>query len=196
MTLQMPAYTLDILNGSEVVATILLVAFIVGVSIGSLMCERLSGHRVELGLVPLGSIGLTLFAVDLYFAQTYTHSVAVQSATDFFERDGTVRILFDLAMIGAAGGLYSVPLYALVQERAKRQHLSRIIAANNIVNALFILLAAVLALVLFSVGLSIPELFVVIAVLNVVFSAYLYLSLPEFLQRFRAWIRNPLPRNT
>ena len=195
MTLQMPAYTLDILNGNEVVATILLVAFIVGVAFGSLICERLSGHRVELGLVPPGAIGLTVFATDLYFAQGVMHPVAVQSAGEFFAREGTARILFDLAMIGAAGGLYSVPLYALIQERATRQHLSRIIAANNIVNALFILLAAVLALVLFNLGLSIPELFVVIAVLNGLYSAYLFLSLPEFMQRFRAWVRNPLPRN-
>ena len=107
---------------------------------------------------------------------------------------GTVASNFALT-IGAFGGIYSVPLYALIQERATRQHLSRIIAANNIVNALFILLAAVLAIVLFNLGLSIPELFVVIAILNVLFSTYLFASLPEFLQRFRVWIRNPLPRN-
>ena len=95
-------------------------------------------------------------------------------------------------MIGAAGGLYSVPLYALIQERATRHQLSRVIAANNIVNSLFIVIAAMLALVLFNVGLSIPEFFAVIAGLNALFSAYLFLSLPEFPQRFRAWLRNIL----
>ena len=192
MTLQIPAYTLDILNGNEAVATILLVTFIVGVAFGSLMCEKLSGHRVEVGLVPLGSIGLTVFAVDLYFAQTTMHNITVQTAAEFFTRPGTIRILFDLTMIGAAGGLYSVPLYALIQERATRHQLSRVIAANNIVNSLFIVIAAMLALVLFNVGLSIPEFFAVIAGLNALFSAYLFLSLPEFPRRFRAWLRNIL----
>lgn len=195
MTLQIPAYTLDILNGNEAITTVLLVAFAVGVGAGSLMCERLSGHRIELGLVPLGSIGLTAFAVDLYFAQPTMHMTAVETAAGLLDRPGSVRILFDIAMMGAAGGLYSVPLYALIQERATRQHLSRIIAANNIINSLFIVAAAVLALLLLNTGLTIPEFFVVIAGMNAAFAAWIYLSLPEFLRRFRAWLRNPLPKN-
>ncbi len=196
MTLQIPAYTLDILNGNEAITTVLLVAFAVGVGVGSLMCERLSGHRIELGLVPLGSIGLSVFAIDLYFAQPLMHMTAVQSMSELLARPGSVRILFDLAMLGAAGGLYSVPLYALIQERAARQHLSRVIAANNILNALFIVMAAVLALLLLNAGLSIPEFFVVLGGMNILFAAYIFLSLPEFLRRFRAWLRKPLARNT
>lgn len=196
MTLQIPAYTLDILNGNEAITTVLLVAFAVGVGVGSLMCERLSGHRIELGLVPLGSIGLSVFAIDLYFAQPLMHMTAVQSMSELLARSGSVRILFDLAMLGAAGGLYSVPLYALIQERAARQQLSRIIAANNIVNALFIVMAAALALALLNAGLSIPEIFVVLAGMNILFAGYIFLSLPEFLRRFRAWLRKPLPRDT
>ena len=196
MTLQIPAYTLDILNGNEEITTILLVAFAVGVGIGSLLCERLSGHRVEIGLVPLGSIGLSVFAIDLYFAQPEMSTMAVSTTSELLSRPGSSRILFDIAMLGAAGGIYSVPLYALIQERAPRHHLSRIIAANNILNSLFIVSAAILALVTLNAGLSIPEFFVLIALMNAAFAAWIYLSLPEFWRRFRAWIRNPLPRNT
>ncbi|MGH8224444.1 MAG: MFS transporter, partial [Woeseiaceae bacterium] len=188
ITLQVPAYTLDILNGNEEITTILLVAFAVGVGIGSLLCERLSGHRIELGLVPFGSIGLSAFAIDLYFAQPVTSMLAVSSIDEFLARPGTWRILADLALLGAFGGFYSVPLYAMVQERADRTHLSRIIAANNIINALFMVAAAVLALTLLNTALSIPEFFVVLALMNVAVAVYIYTLLPEFLMRFVVWI--------
>ncbi len=188
MTLQIPAYTLDILNGNEQITTMLLVTFAVGVGIGSLLCERLSGHRIELGLVPFGSIGLSVFAIDLYFAQPAMHIVAVTTVLEFINRPGSVRILADLTMLGAFGGLYSVPMYAMIQARAKRRHLSRIIAANNIINAIFMVAAAVFALALLYAGLSIPEFFAVLGLLNIAVAIYIYTLVPEFLMRFIAWI--------
>jgi len=188
MTIQIPGYTLEILNGNEAITTALLAAFAVGVGIGSLLCERMSGHRIELGLVPFGSIGLSLFAIDLYFAQPATHVVAVSSIAEFLGRDGSWRILADLALLGAFGGFYSVPLYALIQKRSKREHLSRIIAANNIINSILMVCAAVLSVVVLNTGFSIPELFLIIAGLNVLVSIYIYTLLPEFLMRFLAWL--------
>ncbi|NIL94374.1 MAG: MFS transporter [Woeseiaceae bacterium] len=188
MTLQIPAYTLDILNGNEAITTALLVAFAVGVGIGSLLCERMSDHRIELGLVPFGSIGLSLFAIDLYFAQPEPYVTAATSVYEFLERPGSWRVLADLALLGAFGGFYSVPLYALIQRRSKRQHLSRIIAANNIINAIFMVIASVMSIVILNLGFSIPELFVVVAVLNAVVSIYIYSLLPEFMMRFLAWV--------
>ena len=188
MTVQVPAYTLDMLNGNESITTALLVAFAVGVGVGSLLCERMSGHRIELGLVPFGSIGLSLFAVDLYFAQTTPHVVAVSSISEFLGRPGSIRVLFDLAMLGAFGGIYSVPLYALIQKRAKRRHLSRIIAANNIINTVFMVIASLMAITVLSLGFSIPELFLILAALNVVVAIYIYSLLPEFMMRFLAWV--------
>jgi 1-acyl-sn-glycerol-3-phosphate acyltransferase len=188
MTLQIPAYTMDTLNGSPTITTSLLIAFAVGVGIGSLLCERMSGHRIELGLVPFGSIGLSLFAVDLYFAQPTAHAVAVSSVSDFLSRPGSWRILIDLSLLGAFGGFYSVPLYALIQKRSKRRHLSRIIAANNIINSVFMVAASVLAVGLLRLGLSIPELFLVLAVLNIAVAVYIYGLLPEFMMRFLAWV--------
>ena len=188
MTLQLPAYTLDILQGNEAITTSLLVAFAVGVGIGSLLCERMSGHRIELGLVPFGSIGLSLFAIDLYFAQPFAHASAVTSVAEFLSRAGSWRVLLDLALLGAFGGFYSVPLYALIQKRSKRQHLSRIIAANNIINSIFMVAASLISIAILQLGFSIPELFLVLAILNVVVAVYIFSLLPEFLMRFLAWI--------
>jgi hypothetical protein len=188
LTIQIPAYTADILNGNESVVTSLLVAFAVGVGLGSLLCERMSGGRIELGLVPFGSIGMSLFAVDLYFAQPEAHATAVASVGEFLNRTGSWRILLDLALLGAFGGFYSVPLYALIQKRSKRQHLSRIIAANNIINSLLMVGAAVISVALLKSGFSIPQLFLAIAVMNAIVAVYIYSLLPEFLMRFLAWI--------
>ncbi len=188
MTLQIPAYTRDIMHGNEVITTGLLAAFAIGVGIGSLLCERMSDHKVELGLVPFGSIGLSVFAIDLYFAQPVASSTHVNSIAEFLARPGSWRVLIDLCLIGAFGGFYSVPLYALIQQRSRRQHLSRIIAANNIINAIFMVGASLLSIALLSAGLSVPELFLVIAALNAVVAIYIYTLLPEFLMRFLAWI--------
>ena len=188
MTIQLPAYTLDILNGNEAITTCLLVAFAVGVGIGSLLCERMSGHRIELGLVPFGSIGLSAFAIHLYFAQPDIHGVAVDSVGEFLTRPGSWRILLDLSLLGAFGGFYSVPLYALIQDRTERQHLSRVIAANNIINALFMVAAAVLAFGVLASGLTIPQFYLILALLNVVVAIYIFTLLPEFLMRFLVWI--------
>ena len=187
LTLQMPAYTLTVLGGTEIVNAILLIAFIVGVGAGSLLCERLSGGRVELGLVPFGALGLTLFGADLYFAQPGPSSAAVTTAGEFLSHPGGLRVLIDLALLGAFGGIYSVPLYAIVQQRSEPRHLSRIIAANNIINAFFMVLASAFAILMLSGGVTIPQFFFVLAILNGVVAIYIFGLLPEFLMRFLAW---------
>ena len=188
ITVQVPAYTLVILNGNEEITTVLLVAFAVGVGVGSLLCERMSGRRIELGLVPFGSIGLSVFAVDLYFAQPVAAIAAVNTVGELLTRAGSWRVLFDIVMLGAFGGFYSVPLYAMIQDRAERSQLSRIIAANNIINSFFMVISALLALILLNAGVSIPQFFLVLAALNAIVAVYIYSLLPEFLMRFLVWI--------
>jgi 1-acyl-sn-glycerol-3-phosphate acyltransferase len=185
---QFPNYCKDVLGGDEHVATVMLTTFSIGVGAGSLLCERLSGHKVEIGLVPFGSIGLTLFALDLYFASPAAVATHGIGAAQFLAQSASWRILFDLVMIGMFGGFYIVPLYALIQSRAERSHQSRIIAGNNILNALFMVGSAAMAVVLLNAGLTIPQLFLVTALLNAAVAIYIYSLVPEFLMRFLVWL--------
>ena len=185
---QFPNYTRVILNGNEQLVTLLLALFSIGVGVGSLLCERLSGRMVELGLVPFGSIGLTLFGVDMFFAAPSTPGGEAIGAIQFIQTPGSWRVLVDVALIGLFGGFYIVPLYALVQQRSDPSHRSRIIAGNNVLNALFMLLSAGLAIGAFAAGFSIPELLLLTAILNGCVAIYIYSLVPEFLMRFVVWM--------
>ncbi|HKU85460.1 MAG TPA: MFS transporter [Casimicrobiaceae bacterium] len=185
---QLPAFTQRVLGGDEHVFTLLLAIFSIGIGIGSLLCERLSGRKVEIGLVPFGSIGLTLFAVDLWFATRGMHAEAQHGIGVFLARGANWRVLVDLILLGTFGGFYTVPLYALIQARSQPSHRSRIIAANNILNALFIVASAAVAIGLLRAGLSVPELFLAVGLMNAVVAAYIYALVPEFLMRFLAWL--------
>lgn len=185
---QLPLYAKDELGGSEQVVTLMLVMFSAGVGIGSLLCERLSGHKVEIGLVPFGSIGLTVFAVDLYFATPHDPFGTALIASEFVRQPGAWRILVDLALIGVFGGLFIVPLYALVQQRSRREVMSRVIGANSILNAVFMVAAAALAALALQLGMTIPQVLLLTGVLNAFVALYIYGLVPEFLLRFLAWI--------
>lgn len=185
---QIPSFSQNVLGGDENLMSALLGIFIVGISTGSLLCERLSGQRVEIGLVPFGAIGLTLFGLDLYFASPEVPAVDVSVAA-FFSVAGNWRIVADFLLIGIFGGFYIVPLYALVQERSLPSHRSRVIAGLNILNALFMVIAAVLAmLTLGPAGFTIPQLFLLTALLNAAVAIYIFSLVPEFLMRFLVWM--------
>jgi 1-acyl-sn-glycerol-3-phosphate acyltransferase len=185
---QLPAFTQRVLGGDEHVFTLLLALFSIGIGVGSLLCERLSGRKVELGLVPFGSIGLTLFAVDLWLA-TRGISAAQEAGVAAFITDAAHwRVALDIVLLGVFGGFYTVPLYALIQSRSQPSHRSRIIAANNILNALFIVASAGVAIGLLGMGLSIPTLFLAVGVMNALVALYIYTLVPEFLMRFLAWM--------
>ncbi|TMH60733.1 MAG: MFS transporter [Betaproteobacteria bacterium] len=185
---QFATFTKDVLGGDEHVATLLLAIFSVGIGVGSLLCERLSGHKVEIGLVPFGSIGLSVFAVDLYFASRGLQPGGLAGVEHFVSVRAHWRIVADLVLLGMFGGFYIVPLYALIQERSDPAYRSRIIAANNILNALFMVASAGIALGLLKAGLSIPALFLATGLMNAVVALYIYLLVPEFLMRFLAWL--------
>ena len=185
---QFPNFAKNVLGGDEHVVTFLLASFSIGIGVGSLLCERLSGQRVELGLVPFGSIGLTLFAVDLWFATHAMHATGLAGVAAFLAQPTHWRVTADLVLIGLFGGFYIVPLYALIQERSEPTHRSRIIAANNILNALFMVTSAGLAILLLAAGVSIPGLFLATGILNAFVALYIYRLVPEFLMRFLAWL--------
>lgn len=187
--MQIPNFSKNILYGDEAVVTWLLSMFSVGIGLGSLLCEKLSGKRVEIGLVPLGAIGLAYFGWDLASASSEWPSFdAPLSFSQFFALDGSVKILTNLALIGLSGGLYIVPLYALVQERADQKYLSRVIAGNNIINSLFMVLAAVLSMFILSyIKWDIPQLFLITVILHILVTIYIFMVVPEFLMRLIAW---------
>ena len=185
---QFPNYSKVVLGGNEHVVTLLLALFSVGVAVGSLLCERLSGHKVEIGLVPFGSIGLSVFAVDLFFVTPAGVSHTALGAWQFMTQPGALRVALDLFLIGMFGGFYIVPLYALIQTRCQASHRSRVIAANNILNALFMVVAAGLAVLALSAGLTIPQLLLLTGVLNAAVAIYIYTLVPEFLLRFIDWM--------
>ncbi|MDX2428013.1 MAG: 1-acyl-sn-glycerol-3-phosphate acyltransferase [Xanthomonadales bacterium] len=185
---QIPSYSENVLGGDAALMSTLLAMFIIGISSGSLLCERLSGGQVEIGLVPLGAIGLTVFGVDMYFASPTT-LMLYEGLGDFFVVTANWRIVFDLLMIGIFSGFYIVPLYALVQQRTTPSHRSRVIAGNNILNSLFMVVSAIIAMLLLgSAGFSIPQLFLFTALLNLVVAIYIFSLVPEFLMRFLVWI--------
>jgi len=184
---QLPNYTKTTLGGNEQVVTLLLTLFTVGIGSGSLLCNWLSGKKIEIGLVPFGSIGLTLFGVDLYFSQPDILPAVTLGLVEFISA-GHMRLIFDVVLIGFFGGLYIVPLMALVQQRSNPEHLSRVIAGNNIINSLLMVLSAVVAIVVLSSGFSIAHLFLLVAIFNALVAIYIYSLVPEFLMRFLVWL--------
>ena len=188
LTAQLPNYAKLHMGGGESLNLLALGVFSVGTGIGSLLCEKLSSRTVEIGLVPLGAFGVTAFGIDLYFARSGLAPSTGLDILGFVQSAGSLRILFDFMMIGIFGGLYLVPLFALVQSRTAKSELSRVIAGNNILNALFIVAAAVCGIVSQQVlGWSIPQFFLAVAILNGLVAIYIFTLTPEFLMRFMAW---------
>ena len=186
---QIYGYTKINLQGDQSVIMVLLSTFSIGIAMGSLLCERLSGGKVELGLVPLGSIGLTLFGIDLYFHGTSEPQDTLIGIGEFLSHANSYRILLDFLFIGAFGGLYIVPLYAMVQQRSEEAHRSRIIAAVNIMNSLFMVVSAATGILMLGVmELSIPQFFLVLAIMNIAVAVFIYSLIPEFFMRFLIWI--------
>lgn len=187
-TAQAPAWVKYALGGEESLTLFVLALFAVGIAIGSLACERLSGQRIEIGLVPFGAAGMTLFALDVYRARPEEVGALGQSLSAFLAAEGSLWLSLDLLLIGVFAGFYIVPLYALIQQRSEAAERARVIAANNILNAAFIVAAAGLAAGLTAVGLSVPELFLVMALLNLVVTGIIFALVPEFLLRFLVWL--------
>jgi 1-acyl-sn-glycerol-3-phosphate acyltransferase len=185
---QLPLYCHSVLHGDETLVTVTIIAFSVGVGVGSLLCERLSGRQVEIGLVPFGSIGLTVFAIDWIMASPQVDPHVLLNLHGMLALHGGVRTLFDIAAIGVFGGFFVVPLNALVQQRSRPQILARVIGANSILNALFMVAAALLGAVGLAKGLSVLQLILIAALLNALVAIYIYSLVPEFLLRFVCWL--------
>ncbi|HET7562447.1 MAG TPA: MFS transporter [Rhodanobacteraceae bacterium] len=188
VTAQLPNYTKLYLGGGASVEILVLALFSIGVGIGSLLCERLSGHKVEIGLVPFGALGMTVFGVLLFLARHAAPAYADLDWLAFLQQPGNWWVALVMTLLGLFAGFFIVPLFALVQSRTPRGELSRVIAGNNIINAVFLVVAAAFAYGLLAAGLTIPQLFLVTAILNAAVALFIFQLVPEFLVRFVGWL--------
>ncbi|MFV8783785.1 MFS transporter [Microbulbifer sp. SA54] len=186
---QIPSLTRNVLGGSESLVTLLLCCFTIGVAIGSLLCGRLSGGRVELGLVPIGAAGLTVSGVLLANATGNFTPPAEVTITAFWNSAGAFPILINLTLIGIFGGFYIVPLYSMMQERSAPEIRARIIAVNNVLNALFMVVAAVMGIIFLNkLQATIPQFFLIIALMNAAVAVFVFSKVPEFAMRLLIWL--------
>ena len=185
---QFPEYAKTVLGGAESSVTALLAIFSIGVGAGSLLCERLSDRRIEIGLVPFGSIGLTLLGIDFYYASQALLTRELASVWALLYAPGHLHVTLDLFLMGVFGGFYIVPLYALVQSRTEQSHVARVIAANNILNAVFMVAGAFAAIALLELDYSVTQILLAASLLNAVVAIYIYSLVPEFLMRFMVWM--------
>jgi MFS family permease len=191
---QFPNFAKSVLHGNESVFILLLTVFSLGIGIGSLLCEKLSRGKVELGLVVFGALGMTLFGADLassgaQIQQSLAGTQTLQDVQTVIRQASHWRVLIDIGCLGIFGGFYIVPLYALVQTRSEKSHQSRVIATNNILNALLMVISVGFSILLFNQGLTIPQLFLATAMLNVIVTIYLCIRQPEYIKAFIIWIK-------
>ena len=182
----------DLLAVNERGVTLMLATFSIGIAMGSMLCARLSRNQLEIGLVPLGAIGMSVFGIDLFFAiLALSQQADVNALLDvqaFLAQGASWRLLVDLLMMSLCAGLFSVPLYAMVQTYAAPSHRARIVAANNFLNALFMVAAALLAMGLTLLGLNVAQILLVVTLLNILVAVYIFGLVPMFLWRFLAWV--------
>lgn len=185
---QLPNFVRYELGGNEQVYVLLLALFSIGIGAGSFLCERLSGRIVEIGLVPIGSLGLTIFGIDIFFTHTVVENEELIAPMVFAGSGNNIRVMIDIFMLGVFGGIYIVPLFALVQQRSEAKKRARIIAANNVLNALFMVIATGFSIFALSSGLNIAELFLVMAIMNAVVALWIFMLVPEFIMRLLVWL--------
>lgn len=178
---QITTYGRDVINGNENVATLFLVMFSVGIGLGSMSCYRLMRGAIDARLVPWGALGITVFTIDLVLA---SQSIRITSPDyigvfQFLSHGLGWRILFDLGMIAFSGGLYTVPLYVMLQKQSGPIECSRMIAVNNIANAFFMVLSSILSLILLAFGVSIPTIFLIVGIINIIVMVRISRLVPE-----------------
>ncbi len=184
----LPIITTQILKGNEHIVTLFLAAFTIGIAVGSVICDRLSFNRIEIGLVPFGSLGMSIFLLDLAFILHGWTAGNQLNVNDFLSSEHSFRIMIDLFSIAIFGGIFTVPLYTLIQEKSDPKQRSRIIGANNIINSFFMVVGSAVLMWFLQNKMSLPLILTLLAFANLVVAMYIYTLVPEFTLRFLAWI--------
>ncbi len=189
---QFPSFAKEVLHGDAHVASLLLVLFSVGIGVGSLLCEVLSRGRIEIGLSPIGAVGMSVFAIDLFFATQQLPSppdMQLIALMPFISATEHWRVMADLFLLSLFAGLFSVPMYALIQHRTARAECARIIAANNIINALFMIASSLISGAMLSNGLTIAEVMLWTGIGNALFCGWLFYQEPQYIAHCKAWLK-------
>lgn len=174
---QIPQMTKENLHASETVVSLLLTFFSVGIGVGSLLCRKIGGSEVNIKMVPIGAVGLTVFALYLAVILHYVpHPTAgLLSLSEFFQ-SGFIyyQVMFAIIMLGISGGFYIVPLYAMMQAYSPQSHRARVVAANNILNAAFMVASAIFSIIVLSkFEIALEYLFVMTGVFSAFFTFWL-----------------------
>lgn len=186
---QIPNLTQDYLSGGTSVVTLILTVFTVAIGTGSLLCERLSGRRIEIGLVPFAAFGISVTGIEVYFSITAIEATGMREVGAFLSSDGSIRVLFSLLLTGIFGGMYVVPLMAFIQARTPEARRARVIAAANIINSAFMVVGGGFAILwLTLLDRTIPELFALLALINIGVAVFIFNRVPEFSMRFIVWL--------
>lgn len=185
---QFPILVKEVIGSSASLVTIFLTVFSIGIVIGSLLCEKLSFSKVEIGLVPFGSLGMIVFLLDFCFNLQSFEKLNSSELSVFLDADKSYHILIDLFLLSVFGGFFTVPLYAFIQEESAPENRSRIIGANNILNAIFMVVAAVFAVLVVKFTGSIINIFLGLLILHTLVSLYVFSVVPLFLIRFVTWM--------
>ena len=177
---QFPAYVRFSLGGQETVVTLFLTVFTLGIALGSLLCSRILRGRISARTVPWGAFGIGLFSIDLWWASPIAAaSGSLAELTAFITVPAHWRILGDLLGIAVSGGIFIVPLYVLLQAASPPAHRARAIAANNVINAAGMVIAALATMALIAAGITVPGLFLLTGIATLVVGAFFWRMLPS-----------------
>ena len=183
---QIPQLTQQNLHASENVVSLLLTFFSVGIGVGSLLCRRIGGSEVNIKMVPIGAVGLTLFAFYLALSLAFVpeRTGVMMNVADMFNHGAIYyHVMLAVTLLGISGGFYIVPLYAMMQAYSPRSHRARVVAANNILNAVFMVSSAIFSIIILSVlKIDIKILFSITAVLSAGFTLWLLYRLKPMLK--------------
>lgn len=182
--LEFPTFTKEFLHANEKIVTLFLTLFSIGLATGSVLCNRLLKGKIHANYVPVAILAMSLFTIDLYFAANH-FQIAEQNQLigliQFLTQGSGWRICIDLLLIAISGGIYTVPLYAILQQRSEKAHRARVIASNNVINALFMVSASIFIMIFLKIGFSVNQLFLSIGIANTIVAFYICKLLPDIL---------------
>jgi acyl-[acyl-carrier-protein]-phospholipid O-acyltransferase/long-chain-fatty-acid--[acyl-carrier-protein] ligase len=178
---QLSPFTKDYLQANEEIIALFMTLFSIGIGVGSFLCNRLLRGEISARFVPIGAIGMAAFSLDLYFASRtgMPATGTLIGLAEFLQYGPNWRIVADLLLIAVCGGIYVVPLYAILQTRSEERMRSRIIASNNIMNALLMVAGALAATAMLAFSFTIPEIFLTIAIATILVAIFICGLLPD-----------------